>query len=206
MRLPDNVHEGIEPCTDILGRRIRKGVENNGVHFHIGQHMREIFLQFAVAAETHIHTVQTQFPAQSGRPGGSRPGSRGTVGDAGALHHNLVPEGIRHRFDARTFLNRKFHLVQMVKGRQIHDALLLPFRHIADQRRFVLIGQAARSHRTGKDPVTVPLDIQVKSAGHRRRHVGMTAKTANLPTYADAARIGLETHRQAGGHFGLPGT
>ena len=91
----------------------------------------------------------------------------------------------------------------MVKGRQIHDALLLPFRHIADQRRLVLIGQAARSHRTGKDPVTVPLDIQVKSAGHRRRHVGMTAKTANLPTYADGTGIRFETHRQAGGHFRL---
>ena len=31
----------------------------------------------------------------------------------------------------------------------------------------------------------------------------MTAKTANLPTYADRTGIRFETHRQAGGHFRL---
>lgn len=164
---PDAPDEPFQPLVDLLGRRVRKGVEQKGVGPGLRGDAREECIELALPAGPEVDEPESQGAAQACGVGHSRTASRSAVRDARPDHHNPVAEGVGSGFQQRTFVGSDFEGGDLVVQREVEQALLHRRIHVFDDGGFVLRSGFARHTDSGEDPFAVAANVEVEPRAGR---------------------------------------
>lgn len=167
MAFADAPDEPFQPLVDLLGRRVRKGVEQKGVGPGLRGDAREECIELALPAGPEVDEPESQGAAQACGVGHSRTASRSAVRDARPDHHNPVAEGVGSGFQQRSFVGSDFEAGDLVVQREVQQTLLHRRIHVLDNGGFVLRPGFVRHPDPGEHPFAVAANVEVEPGAGR---------------------------------------
>ena len=150
-----------QPLLDLLRSRVGERVEHECVHVGGAKHVREIWLELAVAAASEAQELESGHSGKLIRVGHPGSGSADSVREAGSEYSDPVTERIIDGLDDSTFVDTDLDGLLLAQDRQVHKALVHGTVQIADKHDVVVRFLVVRHLGGGPEPLSVFLYVKV---------------------------------------------
>ena len=189
-----------QPLLDLLRSRVGERVEHECVHVGGAKHVREIWLELAVAAASEAQELESGHSGKLIRVGHPGSGSADSVREAGSEYSDPVTERIIDGLDDSTFVDTDLDGLLLAQDRQVHKALVHRTVQIADKHDVVVRFLVVRHLGGGPEPFPVFLYVKVIASCGESSGVGRepSVKVFGLDRYGLGIRP--ERHGKTGRH------
>ena len=156
------LYEGEETLVYLLRGGVGEGVEDEGVYIRCRKGIREIRLEFTIAAAAQAKQLNAGGAGELRRVGHSASRGADALGEAGAEDCHPAPERVGYSLYHTPLFHAYLKVIELTEQWQVQQAFVHLAVHVADKgERGVTIGQSSPCGRP--KPFAATADIHVKA-------------------------------------------